>query len=84
MDQTRLELVVRSATLSRQAKTKIHCDKGMNMMSRRNFSKAASLGAAGIALAGAGKALADHHEETFEISLAEWSLQPRPQSWKDE
>jgi len=44
------------------------------MISRRNFSKAVSLGATGIAIAGAGKALADHPKKPFDISLAQWSL----------
>jgi predicted xylose isomerase-like sugar epimerase len=44
------------------------------MISRRTFSKAVSLGTAGIAIAGASSVLADHHKKPFEISLAEWSL----------
>lgn len=44
------------------------------MISRRNFSKAVSLGAAGIAVAGTAKALGDHHKQPFKISLAQWSL----------
>ena len=43
------------------------------MISRRNFSKAA-IGAAGIALTGASQVLADHHKKSFDISLAQWSL----------
>lgn len=52
------------------------------MISRRQFSKAVSLGAAGIALAQAGKTFADHHEKTFDISLAQWSLHRTLQAGK--
>ncbi len=44
------------------------------MISRRQFSKAVSLGAAGVALAGAKTAFGDHHKKPFDISLAQWSL----------
>lgn len=44
------------------------------MISRRNFSKTVSLGVAGMALAGTSSVFGDHHEKTFDISLAQWSL----------
>ena len=44
------------------------------MISRRQFSKAVSAGAAGIALASVRTSCADHHEKLFDISLAQWSL----------
>ncbi len=44
------------------------------MISRRQFSKAVSAGAAGIALASVRTSFADHHEKLFDISLAQWSL----------
>lgn len=43
------------------------------MISRRDFTTAVSAGAASMALAGASRAFADHHQ-LFDISLAEWSL----------
>ena len=44
------------------------------MISRRHFTQAAAVGAAGLALTRA-QALADHHETpAFQISLAQWSL----------
>ena len=44
------------------------------MISRRQFTKAAAIGAAGLALTQAQSAYADHHEGPFHISLAQWSL----------
>ena len=44
------------------------------MITRRSFSKAVSIGAAAVAASGVSKALADHHEKSFHISLAQWSL----------
>lgn len=44
------------------------------MISRRQFTHAALVGAAGLALTQTRQANADHHEQPFYISLAEWSL----------
>ncbi len=44
------------------------------MISRRQFSKVAAIGAAGLALTQTRTAHADHHEGPFHISLAQWSL----------
>ena len=51
------------------------------MISRRQFTQAAAVGAAGLALRQS-TAVADHHHLAFRISLAQWSLHRTLQSGK--